>query len=99
MYVYDNGSADTTGEVAAASGAVVRRSPLPGKGNNIRQMLADVNADVYLLVDGDDTYETLPSARISSTWSLRQDMTSCRGAAYLSTGTLTDLVTLSGTSC
>ncbi len=57
VYVYDNGSADATGEVAAAAGAVARRSPLPGKGNVVRQMLADVDADVYLLVDGDDTYD------------------------------------------
>ncbi|MEO7774836.1 MAG: glycosyltransferase family 2 protein [Steroidobacteraceae bacterium] len=57
IYVYDNGSTDDTMKVAQAAGAVVREQPLKGKGNVVRRMFADVEADVYLLVDGDDTYD------------------------------------------
>lgn len=56
VYVYDNNSRDRTMEVARAAGAVVRREPLQGKGNVVRRMFADIDADVYVLVDGDDTY-------------------------------------------
>ena len=57
VYVYDNNSTDRTGEVAAAAGAVVRRERRPGKGNVVRRMFKDVEADIYVMVDGDDTYE------------------------------------------
>lgn len=57
VYVYDNNSRDRTAEVAAAAGAVVRCEPLQGKGNVVRRMFADIEADVYVMVDGDDTYE------------------------------------------
>lgn len=57
VYVYDNGSTDRTEDVARSAGAVVRRESLRGKGNVVRRMFADVDADVYVLVDGDDTYE------------------------------------------
>lgn len=57
IYVYDNGSADRTREVAAAAGAVVRSEPRRGKGNVVRRAFADVEADVYLMIDGDDTYD------------------------------------------
>ncbi|MCZ8129693.1 MAG: glycosyltransferase family 2 protein [Steroidobacteraceae bacterium] len=57
VFVYDNGSIDRTLEVARRAGAVVRREPLRGKGNAVRRMFADVEADVYVLVDGDDTYD------------------------------------------
>jgi glycosyltransferase involved in cell wall biosynthesis len=57
IYVYDNGSTDATAAVAAEAGAVVRREPEPGKGNVVRRMFADIDADVYVMVDGDDTYE------------------------------------------
>jgi glycosyltransferase involved in cell wall biosynthesis len=57
IYVYDNNSRDGTGEIAGRAGAVVRREPLQGKGNVVRRMFADVEADVYVLVDGDDTYD------------------------------------------
>jgi glycosyltransferase involved in cell wall biosynthesis len=56
IYVYDNGSLDRTATVARQAGAVVRMEPLKGKGNVMRRMFADVEADVYVLVDGDDTY-------------------------------------------
>lgn len=61
IYVYDNNSRDRTIEVARASGAVVGRETLQGKGNVIRRMFADIEADVYVLVDGDATYHA-PSA-------------------------------------
>ena len=57
VYVYDNGSTDATAERAAAAGAVVRPEPLKGKGNVVRRMFADVEADVYVLADGDGTYD------------------------------------------
>lgn len=57
IYVYDNNSSDDTMARARAEGAVVRRETLQGKGNVVRRMFADVEADVYVLVDGDDTYD------------------------------------------
>ena len=57
VYVYDNASTDATAERAAAAGAVVMSEPLPGKGNVVRRMFADVEADVYVLADGDGTYD------------------------------------------
>src|SRR5260221_5753083 len=57
IYVYDNNSSDETAAIAARAGAVVRRASLQGKGNVVRRMFSDVDADVYLLVDGDDTYD------------------------------------------
>lgn len=56
IYVYDNASTDRTSSVAAAAGAIVRYEPLKGKGNVVRRMFADIEADVYVMVDGDDTY-------------------------------------------
>jgi glycosyltransferase involved in cell wall biosynthesis len=57
VYVYDNNSTDHTILEAHAAGAVVRRERLQGKGHVVRRMFADVDADVYFLVDGDDTYD------------------------------------------
>jgi glycosyltransferase involved in cell wall biosynthesis len=57
IYVYDNGSKDQTVARARAAGAVVRHEPNRGKGNVVRRMFADVDADIYLLVDGDGTYD------------------------------------------
>lgn len=57
VYVYDNNSTDRTIEVATAAGAVVRRERRPGKGNVVRRMFQDIEADIYVMVDGDDTYE------------------------------------------
>ena len=56
IYVYDNNSTDRTAEIAAAEGAIVRREPRQGKGNVIRAMFEDIDADVYVMADGDDTY-------------------------------------------
>jgi glycosyltransferase involved in cell wall biosynthesis len=56
IYVYDNGSTDETSTFARAAGAIVRHEPNQGKGNVVRRMFADVSADVYVLVDGDGTY-------------------------------------------
>jgi glycosyltransferase involved in cell wall biosynthesis len=61
VYVYDNNSSDRTAEVAATAGAVVRREPRQGKGRVVRRMFTDVDADLYVLVDGDATYDA-PSA-------------------------------------
>lgn len=57
VFVYDNNSRDRTREAALAAGAVVRTERLQGKGHVVRRMLADIEADVYVLVDGDDTYD------------------------------------------
>jgi glycosyltransferase involved in cell wall biosynthesis len=57
IYVYDNNSKDRTASVAREAGAVVRIETLQGKGNVVRRMFADIEADVYVLVDGDDTYD------------------------------------------
>jgi glycosyltransferase involved in cell wall biosynthesis len=57
IYVYDNNSSDRTAYVAAEAGAVVRMEPYQGKGNVIRRMFADIEADIYVLSDGDQTYD------------------------------------------
>lgn len=56
IFVFDNNSRDRTVKFAKAAGAIVRQVPLQGKGNVVRRMFSDVEADVYVLVDGDDTY-------------------------------------------
>jgi hypothetical protein len=67
IYVYDNASTDRTGEVAAAAGAAVVREPLRGKGNVVRRMFADVEADIYVLADGDDTYDAAAAPQLIET--------------------------------
>ena len=57
IYVYDNNSRDRTTEVARAAGAVVRTERMQGKGNVVRRMFADVDADIYVMADGDATYD------------------------------------------
>ena len=57
IYVYDNNSTDGTAAVAAAAGAIVRHEPCQGKGAVVRRMFADIEADLYVMVDADDTYE------------------------------------------
>lgn len=57
VYVYDNASTDRTFELAQQAGAEVLTEPIPGKGNVVRRMFADIEADVYLIIDGDATYD------------------------------------------
>nr|MCU0604971.1 glycosyltransferase [Desulfobacterales bacterium] len=57
VYVYDNNSIDRTAERARTAGAVVRRETRQGKGHVVRRMFADVDADIYVLADGDGTYD------------------------------------------
>lgn len=56
IYVYDNNSSDKTSELAEKAGAVVRKEYKQGKGNVIRRMFREIDAEVYIMVDGDDTY-------------------------------------------
>lgn len=56
IYVYDNNSKDRTVEVALEHGAVVKKEPRQGKGNVVRSMFRDIDADYYVMADGDDTY-------------------------------------------
>lgn len=58
IYVYDNNSTDATVERALEAGAIVRSEPAKGKGNVVRRAFADIEADVYVMIDGDDTYDT-----------------------------------------
>ena len=56
IYVYDNNSSDGTAQIAERAGAIVRRERMQGKGNVIRRMFREIDADCYIMVDGDDTY-------------------------------------------
>lgn len=56
IYVYDNNSIDGSSEIAKSAGAIVRKSPQQGKGNVVRQMFREIEADCYVMVDADDTY-------------------------------------------
>lgn len=67
IYVYDNNSTDATYQIAKSCGAVVRREFRQGKGNVIRRMFADIDADIYLLVDGDGTYDAKSSRKLINT--------------------------------
>ncbi|MBK8629816.1 MAG: glycosyltransferase [Sphingomonadales bacterium] len=64
IYVYDNNSRDRTVEVARAAGAVVRAERQQGKGHVVRRMFADVEADIYVMADGDATYEAAAAPRL-----------------------------------
>jgi glycosyltransferase involved in cell wall biosynthesis len=57
IYVYDNNSSDETSRVAEEAGAIVRLETQQGKGHVVRRMLSDIDADIYVMVDGDDTYD------------------------------------------
>jgi glycosyltransferase involved in cell wall biosynthesis len=57
IFVFDNNSTDNTIDVATRAGAIVRREPRRGKGNVVRRMFSDIDADIYVLVDGDGTYD------------------------------------------
>jgi glycosyltransferase involved in cell wall biosynthesis len=67
IYVYDNNSTDDTMAVARAAGAIVRSEPQQGKGNVVRRMFSDIEAQVYVLVDGDNTYEAEAAPRLIET--------------------------------
>jgi glycosyltransferase involved in cell wall biosynthesis len=64
VYVYDNASTDETAQVAGDAGARVYSEPLIGKGNVVRRMFADIEADIYLIVDGDGTYDASSAPRL-----------------------------------
>jgi glycosyltransferase involved in cell wall biosynthesis len=64
IYVFDNNSSDDTVAVARAAGAIVRSVPAQGKGSVVRRMFADIEADAYIMVDGDDTYEAAAAPRL-----------------------------------
>jgi glycosyltransferase involved in cell wall biosynthesis len=66
IYVYDNNSKDQTAARAAEAGGVVRNESRQGKGNVVRRMFADIEADIYVLVDGDDTYDAGAAPRMIS---------------------------------
>ena len=65
VYVYDNNSTDHTAQLAEQAGAVVRSEYRQGKGNVVRSMFRDINADCYIMVDGDNTY---PAAAAAVSW-------------------------------
>lgn len=64
VYVYDNNSTDGTADAARDAGAIVRFERLQGKGNVVRRMFADIEADVYVMVDGDGTYDASDAPRL-----------------------------------
>src|SRR5688572_17978724 len=64
IFVYDNNSTDRTRQVALDAGAIVRCELLQGKGNVVRRMFADIEADAYVLVDGDGTYDPESAPRM-----------------------------------
>lgn len=64
IYVGDNASTDDSGRLAEQAGAVVFRENLPGKGNVVRRLFSDVDAEIYVLVDGDDTYDAGSASRL-----------------------------------
>src|SRR5262245_36003942 len=64
IYVYDNNSSDRTVAVASAAGAICREERQQGKGNVVRRMFADIEADVYVMVDGDGTYDAASVRRL-----------------------------------
>lgn len=66
VYVFDNNSSDDTMRIAREAGAVVRSVPLQGKGNVIRRMFADVDADLYIMVDGDNTYDASVAPKLAA---------------------------------
>ncbi|MFF5790416.1 glycosyltransferase [Paeniglutamicibacter sp. NPDC012692] len=67
VYVYDNNSSDETVRVAREAGAIVRSETRKGKGNVIRRAFADIDADIYVTIDGDDTYEAADLPRMIDT--------------------------------
>ena len=64
IYVYDNNSTDNTAERASSAGAIVRCEPNRGKGNVVRRMFSDVEADIYVMADGDETYDAAVASEL-----------------------------------
>jgi glycosyltransferase involved in cell wall biosynthesis len=81
IYAYDNNSTDDTIAVARHAGAIVRRESRQGKGNVVRRMFADIEADVYILVDGDDTYDAAAAPKLVSTL-IDDDLDFVNGARF-----------------
>jgi Glycosyl transferase family 2 len=78
VYVYDNASTDETAQVARDAGAQVYAEPLRGKGNVVRRMFADIDADIYVMVDGDGTYDASSAPRlVRFLMTDRLDMVNC----------------------
>lgn len=75
IYVYDNNSRDGTAEVAQTAGAIVRVERMQGKGHVVRRMFADIDADIYVLADGDATYDASAApAMVARLWDEQLDM-------------------------
>jgi glycosyltransferase involved in cell wall biosynthesis len=87
VYVYDNNSTDETQRLAAAAGAIVRTEPLQGKGNVVRRMFADVEADAYVLVDGDGTYDAASATQMVALL-LGESLDLVNGARVATTGSV-----------
>lgn len=82
IYVYDNASSDNTPEVARAAGALVYSEPLVGKGNVVRRMFADIEADIYVMVDGDGTYDASHAPKLLAHFLAHDlDMVNCARVA------------------
>lgn len=81
IYVYDNNSTDDTIAIARNAGAIVSREPRQGKGNVVRRMFADIEADVYILVDGDDTYDAAAAPELVSAL-INDDLDFVNGARF-----------------
>ncbi|MEG0050269.1 MAG: glycosyltransferase family 2 protein [Clostridia bacterium] len=88
IYVYDNNSSDDTAAIAAARGVIVRHESRQGKGNVVRQMLRDIDADYYILVDGDDTYPAEAAHELLAP--LRENRADMTVGDRLSNGTYTE---------
>jgi glycosyltransferase involved in cell wall biosynthesis len=83
IYVYDNNSTDGTAEAASAAGAVVRFERFQGKGQVVRRMFSDVEADIYVLVDGDATYDAFAAPQLIG--ALLEDELDCVNAVRIAT--------------
>jgi Glycosyl transferase family 2 len=82
VYVYDNASRDETAQIARDAGARVFSEPLIGKGNVVRRMFADIEADIYVIVDGDGTYDASSAPRlVGYLLTHRLDMVNCARAS------------------
>src|ERR1700722_15015699 len=68
IYVFDNNSTDNTVKLARDAGAIIRTELAPGKGNVVRRMFADIDADVYVLADGDATYDASAAPKMIDEW-------------------------------